>query len=72
MAADGGGVVRTFLFAPMCPTPEAALDWFEARGATGPAALFRGPDGSVRGMAELSSDDQGEQRRDSQPAPVAP
>jgi hypothetical protein len=55
-------MARLFRFAPLCDTPEEAIDWFEAQGATGTAALFCGPDGMVRGAAEITP----------QPAPDRP
>jgi hypothetical protein len=48
-------MARLFRLAPLCDTPDDALDWFEAQGAIGTAVLFRGPDGMVRGAAEIKA-----------------
>ena len=46
---------RRFVFLPMCDTAAEALNWLAGRGlATDRVTLFRGPDDSIRGLAEAA------------------
>jgi hypothetical protein len=51
---------RYFVFIPMFDRPEDAIDWAERNGLSGDVALFRGPDGSVRGCVEVEGTREGE------------
>ena len=50
--------VRYYITCPMCSTPEQAVEWFHAQGATEDIRLWRAEDGSVRGRALVTRNEE--------------